>query len=90
MPGGSGPASGPQKTGKQEALLSYKKTIQQAFQEVSDSLVAARKLKEVVFESEQQVEALREQKTWRTTVFMGEWPRIWKFWIQTGSFSSPN
>ena len=25
---------------KQEALLSYKKTIQQAFQEVSDSLVA--------------------------------------------------
>jgi len=56
---------------KQAALLSYKKSIQQAFQEVSDSLVAARLLKEVVFESEQQVEALREQKNLANDRFYG-------------------
>ncbi len=56
---------------KQESLLAYKKTIQQAFQEVSDSLVAARKLKGVVIESEQQVEALREQKGLANDRFYG-------------------
>ena len=56
---------------KQEAVLSYKKTIQQAFQEVSDSLVAVRKLKGVVLESEQQVEALREQKNLANDRFYG-------------------
>ncbi|MGA8574032.1 MAG: efflux transporter outer membrane subunit [Desulfobaccales bacterium] len=56
---------------KQEAVLSYKKTIQQAFQEVSDSLVAVRKLKGVVLESEQQVEALREQKGLANDRFYG-------------------
>jgi multidrug efflux system outer membrane protein len=56
---------------KQAALLSYKKSIQQAFQEVSDSLVAVRLLKEVVFESEQQVEALREQKNLANDRFYG-------------------
>jgi len=56
---------------KQEALLSYKKSIQQAFQEVSDALVAVRLLKEVVLESEQQVEALREQKNLANDRFYG-------------------
>jgi multidrug efflux system outer membrane protein len=56
---------------KQEAVLAYKKTIQQAFQEVSDSLVAVRKLKGVVLESEQQVEALREQKGLANNRFYG-------------------
>ena len=56
---------------KQESLLTYKKTIQQAFQEVSDSLVAVRKLKGVVLESEQQVEALREQKGLANDRFYG-------------------
>jgi NodT family efflux transporter outer membrane factor (OMF) lipoprotein len=56
---------------KQEAVLSYKKTIQQAFQEVSDSLVAVRKYKGVVFESEQQVGALREQKYLANDRFYG-------------------
>lgn len=56
---------------KQEAVLSYKKTIQQAFQEVSDSLVAVRKLKGVVLESEQQVDALREQKSLANDRFFG-------------------
>ena len=55
----------------QESLLAYKKTIQQAFQEVSDSLVAVRKLKGVVLESEQQVVALREQKSLANDRFYG-------------------
>ena len=46
---------------QQEALLSYKKSIQQAFQEVSDSLVGVRMLREVATESGDQVKALREQ-----------------------------
>ncbi|MGD0826770.1 MAG: efflux transporter outer membrane subunit [Desulfobaccales bacterium] len=46
---------------QQEALLAYKKTIQQAFQEVSDSLVGVRMLKEVALESEKQVKALSQQ-----------------------------
>ena len=46
---------------KQEALLTYKKSIQQAFQEVSDSLVGVRMLKEVRLESEKQVKALSQQ-----------------------------
>jgi NodT family efflux transporter outer membrane factor (OMF) lipoprotein len=46
---------------KQEALLSYKKSIQQAFQEVSDALVGVRRLREVRFESERQVKALGQQ-----------------------------
>ena len=57
--------------GKQESLLTYKKTIQQAFQEVSDSLVAVRKFKGVVLESEQQVDALREQKGLANDRFYG-------------------
>jgi multidrug efflux system outer membrane protein len=56
---------------KQEAVLSYKKTIQQAFQEVSDTLVAVRKFKGVVLESEQQVDALREQKDLANNRFYG-------------------
>ena len=55
---------------QQEALLSYKKTIQQAFQEVSDALVGVRMLREVVTESEQQVEALSgANRKWPTTQF---------------------
>jgi outer membrane protein, multidrug efflux system len=46
---------------KQEALLTYKKSIQQAFQEVSDALVGVRRLKEVRIESEKQVKALTRQ-----------------------------
>ena len=46
---------------KQEALLTYKKSIQQAFQDVSDSLVGVRMLKEVRLESEKQVKALSQQ-----------------------------
>lgn len=46
---------------KQEALLAYKKSIQQAFQEVSDSLVGVRMLKEVRLESGKQVKALSQQ-----------------------------
>jgi outer membrane protein, multidrug efflux system len=46
---------------KQEALLTYKKSIQQAFQEVSNSLVGVRMLKEVRLESEKQVKALSQQ-----------------------------
>jgi outer membrane protein, multidrug efflux system len=46
---------------KQEALLTYKKSIQQAFQEVSDSLVGVRMLKEVRLESSKQVQALTQQ-----------------------------
>ncbi len=46
---------------KQEALLAYKKSIQQGFQEVSDSLVGVRMLKEVRIESSKQVKALSQQ-----------------------------
>jgi len=46
---------------KQEAFLTYKKSIQQAFQEVSDSLVGVRMLKEVRLESGKQVKALSQQ-----------------------------
>ncbi len=46
---------------QQEALLTYKKSIQQAFQEVSDALVGARMLKEVRIESSKQVKALTQQ-----------------------------
>jgi NodT family efflux transporter outer membrane factor (OMF) lipoprotein len=46
---------------KQEALLSYKKSIQQAFQEVSDALVGVRMLKEVRIASGKQVKALSQQ-----------------------------
>ena len=46
---------------EQEALLSYKKSIQQAFQEVSDALVGVRMLKEVRIESGRQVKALSQQ-----------------------------
>jgi NodT family efflux transporter outer membrane factor (OMF) lipoprotein len=46
---------------KQEALLAYKKSIQQAFQEVSDALVGVRMLKEVRIESGKQVKALTKQ-----------------------------
>ena len=55
----------------QEALLNYKKSIQQAFQEVSDSLVGVRMLKEVALESAQQVDALREQKDLANERFYG-------------------
>ncbi|MEJ5328868.1 MAG: efflux transporter outer membrane subunit [Desulfobaccales bacterium] len=46
---------------KQEALLTYKKTVQQAFQEVSDALVAVQRLREVRQEAERQVQALTKQ-----------------------------
>jgi multidrug efflux system outer membrane protein len=46
---------------KQEALLVYKKSIQQAFQEVSDSLVGVRMFKEVSIETGKQVKALAQQ-----------------------------
>lgn len=46
---------------KQEALLVYKKSIQQAFQDVSDSLVGVRMLKEVRLETGKQVKALAQQ-----------------------------
>jgi len=46
---------------EQEALLAYKKSIQQAFQEVSDSLVGVRMLREVRIESGKQVQALTKQ-----------------------------
>ena len=46
---------------QQEALLTYKKSIQQAFQDVSDSLVGVRMLKEVRLESGKQVKALSQQ-----------------------------
>jgi outer membrane protein, multidrug efflux system len=46
---------------EQEALLSYKKSIQQAFQEVSDALVGVRMLKEVRIASGKQVKALSQQ-----------------------------
>jgi len=46
---------------KQQALLTYKKSIQQAFQEVSGALVGVRMLKEVRLESGKQVKALSQQ-----------------------------
>lgn len=46
---------------QQAALLTYKKTIQQAFREVSDALVAVRRLREVRLEAEKQVQALTKQ-----------------------------
>ncbi|MGQ9689574.1 MAG: TolC family protein, partial [Desulfobaccales bacterium] len=46
---------------KQAALLAYKKSTQQAFQDVSDSLVAVRRLREVRLEAERQVKALTKQ-----------------------------
>ncbi len=46
---------------KQAALFGYKKSIQQAFQEVSDSLVGVRRLNEVRIESGKQVKALTQQ-----------------------------
>ena len=47
---------------QQEALFAYKKSIQQAFQDVSDSLVSVRRLREVRLEAEKQVQALTKQK----------------------------
>ncbi len=47
---------------QQEALLTYKKSIQQAFQEVSDALVSVRRFREVRLEAEKQVQALTKQK----------------------------
>jgi len=55
----------------QEALLAYKKSIQQSFQEVSDSLVGVRMLKEVALESGKQVDALREEKDLANQRFYG-------------------
>jgi multidrug efflux system outer membrane protein len=46
---------------KQEALLVYKKSIQQAFQEVSDALVGVQMFKEVRLETGKQVKALSQQ-----------------------------
>ncbi len=46
---------------QQEALLNYKKSIQQAFQEVSDALVGVRRLREVRIEAAKQVQALTKQ-----------------------------
>ncbi|AEB10207.1 efflux transporter outer membrane subunit [Desulfobacca acetoxidans] len=46
---------------QQEALLNYKKSIQQAFREVSDALVGVRRLREVRLEAEKQVQALTKQ-----------------------------
>jgi outer membrane protein, multidrug efflux system len=46
---------------KEAAVLAYKKSIQQAFQDVSDSLIAVRRLREVRIEAERQVKALAQQ-----------------------------
>ncbi len=46
---------------QQEALLTYKKSIQQAFREVSDALVGVRRLREVRLEAAKQVQALTKQ-----------------------------
>ena len=45
---------------RQEALLAYQKTVQQAFREVSDALAARSKLAELRAEEESLVETLRE------------------------------
>ncbi|MBM4284125.1 MAG: efflux transporter outer membrane subunit [Deltaproteobacteria bacterium] len=45
----------------QEAMLAYKQAVQQSFQDVSDALVAVRKLKEVRQEAEKQTAALAKQ-----------------------------
>jgi multidrug efflux system outer membrane protein len=46
---------------KEEALLVYKKSIQSAFQEVSDALVAVQRFREVRIEAERRVKSLRQQ-----------------------------
>jgi multidrug efflux system outer membrane protein len=46
---------------QQAALLEYKRSIQQAFREVSDALVGVRRLREVRVESARQVQALTKQ-----------------------------
>jgi multidrug efflux system outer membrane protein len=46
---------------QQAALLAYKQSVQKAFQEVSDSLVGVRRLREVRIESTRQVQALTKQ-----------------------------
>ena len=45
---------------RQQALLAYQKTVQQAFREVADALAARRKLAELRAEQESLVETLRE------------------------------
>lgn len=45
---------------RQEALLKYRKTVQEAFREVSDALAARRRLAELRAEQESLVESLRE------------------------------
>jgi len=45
---------------RQEALLAYRQTVQQAFREVADSLAACRKLAELRTRQESLVESLRE------------------------------
>jgi multidrug efflux system outer membrane protein len=46
---------------KEAAVLNYKKTVQQAFQDVSDSLVAVRKIHDTRIEIEKQEQALAKQ-----------------------------
>jgi multidrug efflux system outer membrane protein len=46
---------------KEAAVLNYKKTVQQAFQDVSDSLVAVRKIHETRLQIEKQERALSNQ-----------------------------
>jgi multidrug efflux system outer membrane protein len=46
---------------QQEALLTYKKAIQESFREVSDALVGVRRFREVRLEAEKQVQALTKQ-----------------------------
>jgi len=46
---------------KEELILTYKKSIQQAFQDVSDALIAVQRLREVRIEAEKQVKALKQQ-----------------------------
>ena len=45
---------------RQQLLLAYRKTVQQAFREVADTLVARRRLAELRAEQESLVESLRE------------------------------
>ena len=45
---------------RQEALLGYQQTVQQAFREVADSLAAGRKLAELRTQQEGLVESLRQ------------------------------
>ena len=58
-----GIASGLPRRNKQEAALIYRRTIQQAFREVSDALVAYRKSQEFRFQQEQLTRSAEDATT---------------------------